>query len=126
MKHRFIALLAALFGSFVLASAQTAVNGTVVDAKGEPVVGAAVYVEGFQSVGTLTDLDGRFTIKSVPEKGKYIVASCMGYKDQRLAVKPTLKFVLEDDSTVLDAAVATGMQTVDRRLMTGSTTKVDA
>jgi len=126
MKQRFIVFLTCLLCSIGLASAQTAVNGTVVDAKGEPVVGAAVYVEGFQSVGSMTDLDGRFTIKNVPEKGKYIIASCMGYKDQRLEVKPTLRFVLEDDSTVLDAAVATGMQTVDRRLMTGSTSKVDA
>ena len=126
MKQRFIAFWAGLFCSLVLASAQTAVSGSVVDAKGEPVVGAAVYVEGFQSVGTMSDLDGNFTIKNVPASAKYIIASCMGYKDQRLAVKPTLKFVLEDDSTVLDAAVATGMQTVDRRLMTGSTSKVDA
>ena len=126
MRQRFIVFMAALFCSMALASAQTAVKGTVVDAQGEPVVGAAVYVEGSQSVGTLTDLDGNFAINNVPAKARFIVASCMGYKDQRLPVKETLKFVLEDDSTVLDAAVATGMQTVDRRLMTGSTTKVDA
>ena len=126
MKQRFIAFLAALFCSLALASAQTTVSGTVVDANGEPVVGAAVYVEGFQSVGTMSDLDGNFTIKNVPAKAKYIIASCMGYKDQRLPLSATLKFVLQDDSTVLDAAVATGMQTIDRRLNTGSATKVDA
>ena len=126
MKQRFIAFLAALFCSLALASAQTTVSGTVVDANGEPVVGAAVYVEGFQSVGTMSDLDGNFTIKNVPAKAKYIIASCMGYKDQRLPLATTLKFVLQDDSTVLDAAVATGMQTIDRRLNTGSATKVDA
>ena len=125
MKQRFIVLLTGLL-CCVLASAQTTVKGTVVDAQGEPVVGAAVYVEGFQSIGTMSDLDGNFTIKNVPEKAKYVVASCMGYKDERLPVQETLKFVLQDDSTVLDAAVATGMQTVDRRLMTGSTAKVDA
>ena len=126
MKQRFIAFLTVLLCSLALASAQTTVNGTVVDAQGEPVVGAAVYVEGYQSVGTLSDLDGNFSLKNVPEKAKFIVASCMGYKDQRLPVKDGMRFVLQDDSTVLDAAVATGMQTVDRRLMTGSTTKVDA
>ena len=126
MKQRLIVFLTALLCSVALASAQTTVNGSVVDANGDPVVGAAVYVEGFQSVGTLTDLDGLFTLKNVPEKGKYVIASCMGYKDQRQALSTTLKFVLEDDSTVLDAAVATGMQTIDRRLNTGSATKVDA
>ena len=126
MKQRFIALLTALFCSLAIASAQTTVNGTVVDAQGEPVVGAAVYVEGNQSVGAMSDLDGNFTIKNVPASAKYIIASCMGYKDRRLAVSSVLKFILEDDSTVLDAAVATGMQTIDRRLNTGSATKVDA
>ena len=126
MKQRLIVFLTALLCSVALASAQTTVNGSVVDVNGEPVVGAAVYVEGFQSVGTLTDLDGLFTLKNVPEKAKYVIASCMGYKDQRQPLSTTLKFVLEDDSTVLDAAVATGMQTIDRRLNTGSATKVDA
>ena len=120
MKQRFIALLAALFCSLALASAQTTVSGSVVDANGEPVVGAAVFVEGFQSVGAMSDLDGNFTIKNVPAKAKYIIASCMGYKEQRLPISGTLRFVLQDDSTVLDAAVATGMQTIDRRLNTGS------
>ena len=126
MKQRFIAFLTVLLCSLALASAQTTIKGTVVDAQGEPVVGAAVYVEGYQSIGTLSDLDGNFSLKNVPEKAQFIVASCMGYKDQRLPVKDGMRFVLQDDSTVLDAAVATGMQTVDRRLMTGSTTKVDA
>ena len=126
MKQRFIAFLACLLLGTAFASAQTTVKGTVVDAQGQPVVGAAVYVEGYQSVGTLSDLDGNFTLKNVPEKARYMVASCMGYKDQRLPVKDGMRFVLQDDSTVLDAAVATGMQTVDRRLMTGSTSKVDA
>ena len=126
MKQRFIVFLTGLLCSIALASAQTTVTGSVVDANGDPVVGAAVFVEGFQTVGTMSDLNGNFTLKNVPDKARYIVASCMGYKDLRLPVKATMRFVLEDDSTVLDAAVATGMQTVDRRLMTGSTSKVDA
>ena len=62
MKQRLIVFLTALLCSVALASAQTTVNGSVVDANGDPVVGAAVSVEGFQSVGTLTDLDGLFTL----------------------------------------------------------------
>ena len=126
MKQRILLFLTGLLCTAFLASAQTTVNGTVVDAQGEPVVGAAVFVEGNQNVGTLTDLDGNFTLKNVPDRAGYIVASCMGYKDQRQPKQSLMRFILEDDSTVLDAAVATGMQTVDRRLMTGSTTKVDA
>lgn len=126
MKQRLILLLTALLLTAGLASAQTKVSGTVVDAQGEPVVGAAVFVEGSQNVGTMTDLDGQFTLNNVPAKAKYIIASSLGYKDKAMPVAATIKFVLEDDSTLLEAAVATGMQQVDRRLMTGSTTKVDA
>ena len=68
MKQRFILLLTGLLCSIFFASAQTTVSGTVVDASGEPVIGAAVYVEGYQSVGTMSDLDGNFTIKNVPAK----------------------------------------------------------
>ena len=127
MKQRLILLFTLLLCSSAIALAQTSkVSGVVVDAQGEPVVGAAVYVEGNQNVGTMTDLDGKFTLNNVPAKAKYIIASSLGYKDKALQVAASLKFVLEDDSTLLEAAVATGMQQVDRRLMTGSTSKVDA
>ena len=114
MRSRFIVFLLCLlaFPAAVLAQNRT-ITGQVVDTKGEPVIMAAVYVEGNKSVGTQTDLDGNFTLS-------------LGYKDGRKAVADVIKFVLEDDAEVLDAAVATGMQQVDRRLMTGSTTKVDA
>lgn len=127
MKQRLILLFTLLLCSATVAIAQTSkVSGVVVDSQGEPVVGAAVYVEGSQNVGTMTDLDGKFSLNNVPAKAKYIIASSLGYKDKALPVNANMKFVLEDDSTVLEAAVATGMQQVDRRLMTGSTSKVDA
>ena len=127
MKQRLILLFTLLLCSATVAIAQTSkVAGVVVDSQGEPVVGAAVYVEGSQNVGTMTDLDGKFSLNNVPAKAKYIIASSLGYKDKALPVNANMKFVLEDDSTVLEAAVATGMQQVDRRLMTGSTSKVDA
>ena len=127
MRSRFIVFLLCLlaFPAAVLAQNRT-ITGQVVDTKGEPVIMAAVYVEGNKSVGTQTDLDGNFTLHGVPASAKFIIASSLGYKDGRKAVADVIKFVLEDDAEVLDAAVATGMQQVDRRLMTGSTTKVDA
>ncbi len=128
MKQKLFVLLTCLVSMATAAFAQQArtVKGSVVDGKGEPVIMAAVYVEGNKSVGTQTDFDGLFTLHGVPANAKYIVASSLGYKDKRLAVADELRFVLEDDSQLLEAAVATGMQQVDRRLMTGSTSKVDA
>ena len=68
MKQRILLFLTGLLCTAFLASAQTTVNGIVVDAQGEPVVGAAVFVEGNQNVGTLTDLVGNFTLKNVPDR----------------------------------------------------------
>ena len=94
MKQRILLFLTGLLCTAFLASAQTTVNGIVVDAQGEPVVGAAVFVEGNQNVGTLTDLDGNFTLKNVPDRAGYIVASCMGYKDQRQPTNTTGSSIL--------------------------------
>ena len=126
-KQKIILLLTCLIAWTGLALGQTkSVSGTVVDSKGEPVPGVAVFVEGNTSVGTMTDMDGKYTLANVPGSAKYIVASSLGFKDARKPVAATVNFTLADDAEVLEAAVATGMQQVDRRLMTGSTAKVDA
>ena len=94
-------------------------------ADGAPVPGCYVSVEGTK-LGGITDLDGNFEIKNVPESAQYVVASFMGAKDARVAITPNMKIVLEDDAEVLEGAVVNGMYTVDRRMNTGSAVKVDA
>ena len=126
MRQKLLLFLAILLPLSQAAFAQTTVKGKVVDETGEPVIGAAVFVEGAEKVGTLTDLDGNYTLPNVPEKAKNLVASCIGYKDQRKTVAAVVNFTLQEDAEVLDAAVATGMQQIDRRLMTGSASQVDA
>ena len=110
------------------ASAQTrAVRGTVVSADdGEPIVGAYVYVEGVTGVGTMTDLDGNFVLDKVPQSAKNLVASFMGFEDQKVPVQDNVRIALKPDSEVLEQAVVTGMTSVDRRMFTGSAAKVDA
>ena len=86
MRQKLLLFLAILLPLSQAAFAQTTVKGKVVDETGEPVIGAAVFVEGAEKVGTLTDLDGNYTLPNVPEKAKNLVASCIGYKDQRKTV----------------------------------------
>lgn len=71
--------MAMLFVGIGLVNAQVSqVTGTVVSAEdGLPVVGASVLVKG-TTVGTVTDIDGNFTISGVPEDGKIIVVSFIG------------------------------------------------
>lgn len=58
------------------------VKGQVVDATGEPVIGATVQVKGTTN-GTITDFDGNFTLNNVPEKG-ILVISYIGYRLRKL------------------------------------------
>ncbi|MBP5740987.1 MAG: carboxypeptidase-like regulatory domain-containing protein, partial [Bacteroidales bacterium] len=118
-------VLAVLFSVGAFAQTKTA-SGTVSYASdGTPVVGAYVQVEGTQT-GTITDVDGRFEMKNLPQSAKYLIVTNLGSKDSRVAVGTDLKIFLEDDSMVLEQAVVTGMQVIDRRLSTGSAAKVDA
>ena len=127
-------LLTYLFcvGSLLLglatASAQTrVVRGTVVSVDdGEPIVGAYVYVEGANKVGTMTDLDGNFVLDKVPQSAKNLVVSFMGYEEQKVPVSDNVRIALKPDSEMLEQAVVTGMTSVDRRMFTGSSVKVDA
>ena len=117
-----------LFLGMATAFAQTrTVRGTVISGDdGEPIIGAYVYVEGATGVGTMTDLDGNFVLDKVPQSAKNLVASFMGFEDQRVPVQDNLRIVLNPDSEMLEQAVGTGMTQVDRRLFTGSTVKLDA
>ena len=110
------------------ASAQTrTVRGTVVSAEdGEPIVGAFVTVEGSTKIGTLTDLDGNFVLDKVPQSTQNLVVSFMGYRDQTVPARDNIRVALESDAEVLEQAVVTGMTSVDRRIFSGSSVKVDA
>ena len=121
------ALLALLTVTTALAQTRS-IKGTVTfAADGEPVVGGYIVVEGTNpKIGTTTDIDGNFRLDNVPANAKFVIASFVGCKDERVAIAPELTIVLQDDMEVLESVVITGMQQVDRRLFTGSTTKLSA
>lgn len=106
------------------ASAQTAVRGKVVSDKGEPVIGAAVIVQN-TSVGTVTDIDGRFSI-DLPDGGEKLVVSCLGFAD---AVVPVgegsdLNIVLKENAALLDELVVVGYGVQKKATLTGAVTAI--
>ena len=104
--------------------AQTHVEGTVIaNDDGEPVIGATIMVEGTKD-GTTTDFDGHFSL-DVPA-GKKIAVSYVGMTTQTLSPKPQMEIVLMSDAIMVEEVVVTGMQKMDKRLFTGSSTKVSA
>ncbi|MDE5570580.1 MAG: SusC/RagA family TonB-linked outer membrane protein [Prevotella sp.] len=123
MEKRLTMFLACLFLTLGGVLAQTKVTGTVISAEdSEPIVGASVIVQGQRS-GVVTDADGRFSI-NVPA-GKKINISYIGMDTETVTPRNGMRVVLHN-SAELEEVVVTGMQKMDKRLFTGSTTKVDA
>ena len=108
------------------AFAQKQVSGTVVDATGEAIIGASVIVKG-TSTGTVTDFDGNFTLKSVPENGSLVI-SYVGYRNQTVPVagKNQVKVTLEEDRQLLDEVVVVGYGVQKKSDVTGALAHMDS
>ncbi|MCD8182666.1 MAG: TonB-dependent receptor [Bacteroides sp.] len=117
-------LLLWLFLSVGVYAQQITVKGHVKDATGEPVIGANVVEVANTSNGTITDLDGNFTL-NVP-KGAKISVSFIGYTTQEVKATPLMNVTLQDDSQLLDAVVVIGYGTVKKDDLTGSVSTVKA
>ena len=87
MKHLTyrIALIFAIMGLSCASAFAQQVKGTVKDASGQPVIGAAVVVDG-TSIGTTVDLDGSFAINEALPSDAVLVVSSIGYKTARIPV----------------------------------------
>ena len=86
------------------------VTGIVKDANGEPVIGANVMVKG-QSIGTITDIDGRFVLDA--PKDAVLQITYIGYVSQEVKVSGKKEFtiVLKEDTKTLDEVVVVGFGT---------------
>lgn len=118
--------------SFILALtafaayAQVKITGTVKDSKGEPLIGAAVMLEGKSTVGTVTDVDGSYTLTIPSAKDAVLTASSISFKSKSLPVGKgnVLNFVLEEDSELLEEVVVVGYGMMRKSDLTGSVTSV--
>lgn len=123
MEKRLCLVLASLFLCVGMAFAQK-VSGTVMSQEdGQPVIGASVLIEGTK-VGTVTDLDGKFSLENAA--GKKIVVSYIGMQTQTLTAKDGMTVTLRPDDHTLQEVVVTGLVTTDKRLFSGAATKVSA
>ena len=107
-----------------MASAQNlTVTGSVTDAEGFPMEGAAVVVKGTSS-GTTTNPEGRFEL-SVPQDA-ILVASYIGYISQEMKVggEHTINFVLLEDSAYLDDVIVVAYGSMSKSDFTGSASQV--
>lgn len=114
-----IACIAAGFGCLFAQDTRT-VKGVVISSEDNlPVIGAAVMEKGTKNA-TMTDIDGKFTLK-VRLSAKTLEISCLGMKPKDVGITDgEMRISLEADTEVLEGVVVTGMQKMDKRLFTGA------
>lgn len=104
MNRLYVVVVALLLP--LLLYAQRTVTGVVVDDNGEPLIGAAVRVQGTTD-GTITDMDGRFSLPNVAD-GATVEVSYMGYLPQRLKAASDMRVVLQEDVQRLEDVIVVG------------------
>ena len=116
-------LVAPFAGSQAVAQTHN-LTGTVVDAQGNPVAGAAVVIDG-TTKGTSTGSDGSFALNGVMANQSLLV-TFIGYEPQTVAIgsQTNMKVVLKEDNQTLDEVVVIGYGVQKKRDVTGSITSV--
>lgn len=110
-----------LNSQMALAQQRNTVKGIVVDDKGEPVIGASVQLKGNMTIGTITDLDGAFSL-DIPKDGKVLVVSFIGMASLEVGIegKTTIKVVLKESNTELTEVVIVGYGQQKKASVVGS------
>lgn len=116
--------IASLFLSLGVALAQTQISGTVFSSEdGQPVIGASILVVGTQN-GTVTDMDGNFTLSV--KSGAKITISYVGLKTKTIEAKPNMKIMLDPDGKALDEVMVVAFGTQTKSSFAGSAAVVNA
>jgi len=99
------------------------ISGTITEANGSPVLGASVLLKG-TSIGTISDLDGKYSI-NVPDNNSILVFSYIGYEKQELkASRQILNVVLTETAKAMDEVVVVGYGTQKKVNLTGAVSSV--
>ena len=104
------------------------VTGRVIDETGEPLIAVTVFEDGNTSNGTMTDIDGNYSLNVSSAKAT-IVYSCLGFAEikETVGLRKVINVTLSEEKLSIDAAevVSVGYGSVTRRDLTGSVSKVD-
>lgn len=127
-----VIMMLLLFVCSATISAQTnekgyMVAGTVMDEKGETIIGASITVDKDRSKGTATDLDGKFRLQGL-FKGEVLTVTFIGYKPYSYKVtmsKENIKIVLEPQVSDLDEVVIVGEGSQKKISLTGAVTTIE-
>ena len=119
-----VATLYATVGGQEVSQAVMIIRGNVKDVNGEPLIGVSISVKGRSGQGTVTDIDGNFTLQC--EKGNVLSFSYIGYKTTEVKVgnKSDLMITLQEDTEQLEEVIVVGYGTTTRKSAVGSVSQV--
>lgn len=123
MKKRLAFVIASFVFGISLMFSQIQIKGLVVDEMNEPIIGATIQVKSNPAVGTVTNVDGAFTL-SAPSGGTLIV-SYVGMKTQEVRVSANMRVVLHADSEILDEVLVVAYGTARKSSITGAISTVN-
>lgn len=118
---RLSALLLVMFVSLSAFAQKLSVMGRVVDTANEAVIGASIQEKGTTN-GTITDIDGNFTLEVEPQAT--LIISYIGYKTQEVKATASMNLTLQEDNEVLEEVVVIGYGSVKRKDVTTAVSTV--
>lgn len=124
--RKILLLTSCLFITLGMYAQSITVTGKVIDEEGLEVIGANISVKGSAGVGTITNLDGQYTLKVNNPSKDILVFSFIGMRTQEVHVKgkKQINVTLQSDSKLLDEVVVIGYGTSKRSDLTGSVVSV--
>lgn len=113
-----------LISTGIIAQNPSPVSGVVVDQKGEALIGVSIMIKG-TSTGTITNVDGKFTLPATNAKNPVLLVSYVGYNPQEVAAKgSSIKIVMVESSKALEEIVVVGYGSQRKKDLTGSVSVV--
>lgn len=108
----------------VVAQQNGVLTGHVVDAAGEPVIGASIAIKG-NSTGAVTDVNGNFTLRDIPQNA-ILEISYIGYQTQTITYsgQNNLNITMQEEQHALNEVVVVGYGTSVKKDLTTSVTSV--
>ena len=128
--RRFLTLLVTLlvFGAGTALGQVKQVSGVVTSADDkQPIPGASVFVKEAPTIGTTTDMDGKYTLKNIPANGKTLVFRFVGYQTTEVRISGSqINATLQSETQKIEEVVVTGYGIIKKSSFTGAAAKVES
>lgn len=115
-----------ILGTGTLRAQSLTVTGKVIDNEGLEVIGGTVTIKGVNGTGTVTDMNGQYTLRVNDASKDVLVFSFIGLQSMEVPVKnrTTIDVTMKTDNQLLEEVVVVGYATVKRKELTGSVSSV--